>query len=468
MRVCPVRTQALTRPEALALVEGGQHFTWAQVDAHVSRWTARLLAAGVRDGARVAVLSRNRAEWAWLVHASARTRAVLVPLNVRWTARELEAALNRVAPGLVLAERALSDRLPHACSLESFEVGAAPPPALPAEVDDAAGRAWLFTSGTTGVSRIAELTGGNFAASARASALNLGGDVEQVWLGCLPLFHVGGLSLVTRAAEYGARVVLQDGFDPAQVAGALEREGVTHLAVVPTGLRRLLQVLPGKAPARLRAVLVGGGPSPLGLLSEARGRGWPVLQTYGLTEAASQVATERIPGADGATAGHPLAGTEVRVAEGEIQVRGPTVMRGYVGDAAAHARAFTADGWLRTGDLGELDAGGRVIVHARRTDLVLTGGENVYPAEVEAVLLSHPSVEDAAVAGIPDEEWGQRVAAAVVATPDITPESLDQHCRARLAGYKVPRLWRVVPALPRNAAGKVDREALRNLLQKQG
>jgi O-succinylbenzoic acid--CoA ligase len=447
-------------------VAGGRRFTWAEVDVHVSRWAARLLAAGVRDGARVAVLSHNRAEWVWLLHAAARTRAVLVPLNVRWTAGEFDSALNRVAPALVLVEGGLEGRVARGVNLESFAEAPGDFEPCPAEVDDGAGRAWLFTSGTTGVSRVVELTGGNFSASARASALNLGSEPGQAWLGCLPLFHVGGLALLTRAAEYGARVVLQDGFEPVQVAAALERERVTHLSVVPTGLRRLLQVHAGRAPATLRAVLVGGGPSPLGLLAEARARGWPVLQTYGLTEACSQVATERPGEADGMSSGRPLAGTEVRVVDGELQVRGPTVMRGYAGDAAANARAFTADGWLRTGDLGELDGSGRVVVHARRTDLVLTGGENVYPAEVEAVILSLPGVEDAAVSGVPDEEWGQRVAAAVVSTAGVTPALLEQHCRAHLAGYKVPRRWKVVPGLPRNAGGKVDRVALRNLLQK--
>jgi O-succinylbenzoic acid--CoA ligase len=194
--------------------------------------------------------------------------------------------------------------------------------------------------------------------------------------------------------------VLQEGFSPERVLADLEVEQVTHLSVVATGLRRLLSLAPGRAPPALRAVLVGGGPCPVELLDEARGRGWPVLQTYGLTEATSQAATERAVDADGVTAGPALPGTEIRVVEGEIQVRGPTVMRGYAEDDAATARAFTPDGWLRTGDLGELDARGRLRVFSRRTDLVVSGGENVYPAEVEAVLLAHPSVEDAAVCGI--------------------------------------------------------------------
>jgi len=215
-------------------------------------------------------------------------------------------------------------------------------------------------------------------------------------------------------------------------------------------------------------VLVGGGPCPVDLLAEARARGWPVLQTYGLTEVTSQVATERPAEADGATAGPPLDGTKLRVVGGEIQVRGPTVMRGYAGDPAATARAFTADGWLRTGDLGALDARGRLTVFSRRTDLVVTGGENVYPAEVEAALLAHPDVEDAAVCGIPDAEWGQSVAAAVQLRRAVDAAELVRHCRGRLAGFKVPRVLLEVTALPRNANGKVDRVALRHLFLKPG
>ena len=466
VRPCPVSVNARERPSALALVAGERRFTWEESEREVRRAQGHLVSAGVRPGDRVALLSRNSPEVAWIAFAAARTGAVLVPLNARLTAPELAPLVERAAPSLVLAERALVGRLPGAAVLEDHASGHAAP--LPGEplLDEQRDRAWLFTSGTTGVPKAAALTGANFTASARASASVIGGGPDCCWLACLPLFHVGGLALLWRVAEGGGRAVLQEGFSPERVLADLEVEQVTHLSVVATGLRRLLSLAPGRAPPALRAVLVGGGPCPVELLDEARGRGWPVLQTYGLTEATSQAATERAVDADGVTAGPALPGTEIRVVEGEIQVRGPTVMRGYGEDDAATARAFTPDGWLRTGDLGELDARGRLRVFSRRTDLVVSGGENVYPAEVEAVLLAHPSVEDAAVCGIPDHEWGQRVAAAVQLKAPVGEGELERHCRARLAGFKVPRLLHPVPALPRNALGKVDRVALRYLLQK--
>jgi O-succinylbenzoic acid--CoA ligase len=205
-------------------------------------------------------------------------------------------------------------------------------------------------------------------------------------------------------------------------------------------------------------VLVGGGPAPAGLLARARSAGLTVLQTYGLTEAASQVTAERIGDADGTTAGVPLPGTQVRVRNGEIEVRGPSLMVGYLGEPPL-------EGWLRTGDLGELDARGRLLVHARRTDLIVSGGENVYPAEVEAALLGHPAVSDAAVVPWPDPEYGQVACAAVVARSTAAQADLEQHCRARLAGFKVPRRWMFLRELPRGSSGKLDRVALLRTLR---
>jgi o-succinylbenzoate---CoA ligase len=205
-------------------------------------------------------------------------------------------------------------------------------------------------------------------------------------------------------------------------------------------------------------VLVGGGPAPVALLARARAAGLPVLHTYGLTEAGSQVTAERPGDADGATAGWPLPGVEVRVSDGEIEVRGPTMMLGYLGEPPL-------SGWFPTGDLGAVDGRGRLVVQARRSDLIVSGGENVYPAEVEAALLSHPDVADCAVLPWPDEELGQIGCAAVVVRRPVGDAELREHCRARLAGFKVPRKFAVLDALPRNAAGKADRPALLRFLQ---
>ena len=330
----------------------------------------------------------------------------------------------------------------------------------------------LFTSGTTGQPKGARLPQRAFLASAAASRANLGATGEERWLCNLPLFHVGGLAMAVRCALDGSALVLHRRFDAEATARALSTEGVTHASLVARTLELTLDA--GATAGALRAVLLGGGPLPAELAARARARGLPVLQTYGLTEACSQVATERPGEADGTTAGPALPGLSVRVCHpdgtlvqpgegGEIQVQGPTLMAGYLDEPQATARAL-ADGWLRTGDVGAQDGLGRLRVLARRTDLILSGGENVYPAEVEAVLASHPGVSEAVVVGRSDAAWGEVPVAAVVLRPGAGAEGLVEWLRERLAGFKVPREVVAVQALPRTAAEKVDRAAVRRTL----
>jgi O-succinylbenzoic acid--CoA ligase len=335
-------------------------------------------------------------------------------------------------------------------------------------IDPGADWALLFTSGTTGRPRAARLTVGAFDALARASAENLGPRPGDRWLCNLPLFHVGGLGTAVRCAHDGTTLVLHPRFDAGAMVRAVREEGITHGSLVARTLQECLEA--GLQPGRLRGVLVGGGPVPATLVGRARAHGIPVLLTYGLTEACSQVTTERPGEADGSTAGAPLPGLELRILdpagrevppgeEGTIAVRGPTLMRGYLDDAVATAEALR-DGWLRTGDLGRLDARGRLTVLARRTDLILSGGENVYPAEVEAVLAAHPAVAEVAVVGRPDSRWGQVPVAVVVPRPAATLDDLGAWARARLAAFKVPAEVLAATVLPRTAAGKVDRAAV--------
>jgi O-succinylbenzoic acid--CoA ligase len=242
-------------------------------------------------------------------------------------------------------------------------------------------------------------------------------------------------------------------------------------------LSRLLSHREGRAaPPGLRVLLLGGAAAAPELLTRALAAGYPVCPTYGLTESCSQVATAAPPpvGAACALPMLPLRGTELRIdidgrdappgTPGEIVVRGPTVMQGYLHDPQSTAWVLRA-GWLYTGDIGCLDSEGGLRVLDRRDDLIVSGGENVYPAEIEAVLLEHPSVDDAGVAGLPDADLGARVVAWVVAAPGTAPDvaALQRHCRSRLAGFKQPREIRFVDALPRNAAGKLQRSRLREL-----
>jgi O-succinylbenzoic acid--CoA ligase len=256
---------------------------------------------------------------------------------------------------------------------------------------------------------------------------------------------VGGLSILTRSAIYGTAAVVQP-FEVERVVGALENGEITLASFVSTMLRRLADAGLQSAPA-LRAMLLGGGPVPYDLLSWAGERGLPVLQTYGMTETCSQIATAPAAG----SAGRPLPGVELSISdEGEILVRGPMVSRG----------ALAADGWLHTGDRGRLDGDGYLWVEGRLKDVIVTGGENVACAEVERVLEEHPAVVEAAVIGVPDEEWGELVTAYVVLSNGVGDDELIAHCRARLAAYKTPRAIHRVATLPRNAAGKLLRREL--------
>jgi o-succinylbenzoate---CoA ligase len=473
---CPVHAQALRAPARLALVAEPRRLSFAELDEAVAAWAGRLHARGVGPGERVAVLAFNSVALVALLFAVRRLGATLVPLNTRLTRAELAPLVQRVRPRAVLAEEALQSRLPEAESLESVEREPGQPPAggrpLRLEEDWAV----LFTSGTTGEPKGARLPQRAFLASAAASRANLGATEEDRWLCNLPLFHVGGLAMAVRCALDGAALVLQRRFDAEGTARAFSQGAVTHASLVARTLALALDA--GAGVGALRAVLLGGGPLPAELAARARVRGLPVLQTYGLTEACSQVATERPAEADGNTAGPALPGLSVRVCNpegvpvesgvaGEIQVQGPTLMSGYWEEPEASAGAL-AGGWLRTGDVGALDGFGRLRVLARRTDLILSGGENVYPAEVEAVLAAYPGVEEAAVVGRADGAWGEVPVAAVVLRPGAGADGLLEWARGRLAGFKVPREVVAVHALPRTAAEKVDRAALRRTLAGPG
>ena len=533
---------ARTAPDRLAVVDdAGARWTFAELADTAERLAVGLDRSGLRAGDRVAALLADGAPFVALVHAVRRLGAVLVPLNRRATAAELgpqlaevgarllvsddtTAALARAAaaaagttmpdrapgtatpgggtgmatpdraPGTATPDRAPgTDRRPGPGPLvvpvdELERLGSRPgePAAarLRALVDLAAAATIVFTSGTTGRPKGAVLRHANHRASAAAWAAFLGPRPADRWLACLPLYHVGGLAILDRAARWGVPVLVQRRFDPAAVARALVEDEVSHLSLVPTMLRAVLETHEGRpVPETLRAVLLGGGPTPAPLVLEATGRGWPVVPTYGLTETASGVTA--LPTGEAAlrpgSAGRPLAGVEIaiRVADrdarpgrvgaigeiGEILVRGPVVFAGYDGRPVETA-AVLVDGWLRTGDLGSIDEAGHLAVVDRRDDLLVSGGENVYPAEVEAVLRAHPGIEDAAVVGRPDARWGSVPVAAVVARPgaSIDPVELAGFCRARLAGYKVPVAFRLVGALPRSAGGKLLRREVRTML----
>ena len=472
---CPIRAAAAHRPDAEALTFAGHRWTYRELDVEVGRWVAVLQARGVQPGDRLALLAANHAHSVFLFFALGRLRAVLAPLNARLTQAELAPLLEDISPRLTLAQKSLVDRLPSAEPLDTWADAAQSPSASCEPLEEASPRVVLFTSGTTGRPKGAVLTEGNFRASARCSAQNLGAHPAPRWLGTLPLFHVGGLAMMSRTAYDGGCLVLHDRFEVDAVNSAIDTEGVTHASFVATTLERVLDARAGRpVPETFCLALIGGGPVPAPLLERARAARLLALQTYGLTEACSQVTTERLTEADGRTAGPALPGLQVRIIgpdgevlgpgrEGDIEVQGPTVMAGYLNRPEATREALR-DGWLRTRDVGMLDERGRLTVLSRRTDLIVRGGENLYPIEIETVLASHPAVQEVSVVGVADARWGEvPVAFIVLRSGHALPGDLDGWCRRSLAGFKVPARFIPIEALPRNAMGKVERTVLRQL-----
>lgn len=415
---------ARARPERLAVAAADGELTYAQLDAAAARAARRLAARGLGAGDLVALALPARLGFVEALHGCLRLGAVAVPVDLRLGPEEREA---RTAGCQAVLEAPLD--------------GPEADVALRTDHDLDAVAVVIHTSGTTAAPRPVALTYANWLWSALGSAVALGLDEQERWLCTLPLSHVGGLSILTRSAIYATTAVLHERFD----ADAAVRElmaGATLVSTVPTTLARMLEA--GlRQPPRLRAALVGGGPIPPALLRRATEGGVPTLSTYGLTESCSQVTT----------GGPPLFCTRVRIApDGEILVAGPTVAPG--------SRA--ADGFLHTGDLGAVDAAGNLTVSGRAADTIVTGGENVAPAEVEAALLEHPAVADAGVHGRADPEWGERVVATVVLHPgaSVDADALRAHCRARLAGYKVPKEFRFSAKLPKTTSGKLVRRSL--------
>jgi O-succinylbenzoic acid--CoA ligase len=379
-------------------------------------------------------------EYVVLLHALMKLGAVAYPINTRLTEPERRAELERAQPALTVNGNP---------DLGTTEADLP----LLGEHDLDALHCRILTSGTSGGPRPVGLTYGNHLWSAVGSAFNLGVEPTDRWLCCLPLAHVGGLSIVMRSVIYGTTAVVHPDFDIDRIAASLEGDGVTLVSLVSTQLLRLLEAEVDLLP--LRAVLVGGGPVPEDVIEEAIGRGATVVQTYGLTEAASQVTTLEPGQAQRklGSAGRPLLTTHLRIQEGEILVQGPTVAPGTADE----------DGWLHTGDLGSIDEEGFLYVTDRLGDVIVSGGENVLPAEVEEVLLRHPGVADAAAVGRADAEWQEAVTAVVVLRnrASVSAEELRAHCAAELAGYKVPKQVEFVAELPRTASGKLIRRELR-------
>lgn len=475
--------RALVDPTGRAVADSARSLTNADLLREVSAAAEQLRELGVGPAAVVALKLTNRVEFVTLLFASWRLGATVTPVNPSLTAGEVARQLNDSKACLLVVD----DRTPVAADITVLipvltvdELRRTPADVLPAATEDPAALALLiYTSGTTGVPKGVMLDHANLDAMVEMGrqALQVGDDDRCLLI--LPLFHVNGIVVsVLLPLANGASLVIADRFNPRTFFDLMEAERPTYFSAVPTIYAMLAALPPDVAPdtSSLRYAVCGAAPATAELLDRFEARyGFPLIEGYGLSEATCGSTINPVAGPRRAgTVGLPFPGQEVRVlgvdgtevppgVDGEVVVRGANVMRGYLGRAEETAKVIL-DGWLHTGDVGHLDADGYLTLVGRSKDMIIRGGENIYPKEIEDVLTAHPAVLDAAVIGVPDPVWGEVVVAYVEAAPGqtIDPRQLKRHCAGRLSGYKRPVEVHVLEALPRNAVGKVAKPALRH------
>jgi fatty-acyl-CoA synthase len=487
------------RPAKLAIhdLQTGRTFTYADIDRRTDRLAAALAGLGISKGDRIGLLAPNCAEYFELQFACGRLGAIMLPLNWRLTVPELEYILGDSTPKLLIHDKAFATQaaeLGRLCKIahlleidhdrpdsayERALASAAQPPA-PVALDHDDIAMVMYTSGTTGHPKGAIITHGmNF-----WNCVNLGIPAlinpETVQLVILPLFHTGGLNCYANPVLHaGGTILIMRTFDPGQALDCLSDRvlGITHFFGVPAPYQFMMQhpKFPGADLSRLRVAGVGGAPCALAILEGWAARGVPLVQGWGMTE--TSPAGTMLDAADAirkvGSAGKALMHTAIRIVDdegrdvapgevGELLTKGPNITPGYWNKPAATAAAFT-DGWLHTGDAARQDEEGFVYIVDRWKDMYISGGENVYPAEVENVLFQMPEVADAAIIGVPDERWGEVGMAIIVrkADQDLVEGDVIGHCLGRLAKFKVPQSVVFVESLPRNATGKVLKRELR-------
>ncbi|ORW85953.1 long-chain fatty acid--CoA ligase [Mycobacterium sp. IEC1808] len=490
-----VERHARQRPDDVAIRYGERQWSWAQWASRIRRAAGALQAAGVRRGDCVAFLDKNHPACLEILFAAASIGAVTTVVNWRVMGDELAHVLADSRPRLLFVGAELRPAAePAAARVDGLDrlvviddeyesLLAAAQPAPVAEVDEGETALVIYSSGTTGRPKgvlLSQRALANHAANL-APAFPFGdGDANLV---AMPLFHVGGIGYALFGIAAGVPTIMTREPDAAALIGAV-RSGATHAFFVPPVIARFLDAgeAASAAIAGLRYIVYGAAPMPVPLLHRAL-ETWPetnFVQVYGQTELCGAVTAlgdddHRDPDRPHLqlSAGKPVLGTEIRVVDpetgevlpvgqsGEIWVRSNQNMSGYLNRPDATAETITDDDWVRTGDIGRLDADGYVYIEDRLKDMIITGGENVYGPEVESVLIEHPAIADAAVIGVPDDFWGESVKAIVVTTEQVDPADIIEFSRRHLAGYKCPRTVDFVPSLPRNASGKILKTALR-------
>ncbi len=470
-------------PDAPALIFDSEIVTWSDLLERANQLAAGLTARGIGGGDRVAVLCNADTDFVALVHALQSVGAICVPLSIHTPDADLVALIARVEARMLLADdrslehaSTIARAVTRAVSLNDLADDATSPPLATYEPN--ATHSILFTSGTATKPKGVVLTNENFYASAVAGCRRLDVGPTDRWLAAMPMNHVGGLSILTRSVIIGFAVVLRPKFDADDFDHAMRRHDVTIASLVPTMLARCVERAERNPyPSAFRCALIGGAGLGRALLERAQHAGIPIATTYGLTETTSQVTTcppgtAQLGSSGVVHSGAPLDGTRISILDpndrgiGEIVIAGPQVMSGYLDESDAPLQ----DDELRTGDRGRLTDDGNLEVLGRNDEVIITGGENVSPAEIEEVLITHEAVADAGVYGVEDTQWGQAVVAVVVLGRHIaqaahTPneDELLQWCRDRLARFKIPKRIRIVGSLPRTGSGKLRRNRLAEL-----
>ncbi len=467
-----------------ALIVEDKTYSYADLYRLSRAFAERLQAYNVLQGDRVALLARNPLVFSVAMHAARFLKAILVPINTRLATSEMVWQVQDAAVSLFIADSNHEEqmlRVVHDTSrpiptilLHEMQKDDAKSSFVQGSIDLELVQSIMYTSGTTGHPKGAMITYENHLFGAMMSGYRLGIAQGDCWLTSMPLFHVGGQAVLMRSVIYGTTAMIQERFDETEFNRAIDNGIVTLVSVVPAMLSRMLEGRITSYGSQLRCVLLGGGPAPRPLLERCAALHIPVSQSYGLTEANSQVATlppslslEKL-----GSAGKPLSLNEIRIVDedghdvapfsaGEIIVRGPTMTKGYYHNEEADRNAWK-NGWFYTGDIGTVDEQGYLYMLDRRHDLIISGGENVYPAEIESVLSGHDAVQEAGVTGMANDRYGQVPIAFVVLQKDrmVTALELQTYCRSRLAGYKVPKEIRFVSSLPRNASLKLLRREL--------
>src|SRR5690625_532740 len=472
--------QATLRPEKVAIeTDDGTCITFIELQDMSMSYAKKLAHIGVRRGDRVGVLSMNHIDMVVTIHALSYLGAVVVLLNTRLTEKELSYQITHADIVLLLVCNVVKERFPENAfsvmtnSFQEINVLQEAPQVLQTELclDDPF--TIMYTSGTTGRPKGVVHTYGNHWWSAIGSALNLGIHDTDKWLTTLPIFHVGGLSVFLKSVIYGMPVYFIKKFSERNVIQAIMNEGVTIASVVTVMVQRVINMLDHVIfPETFRCMLLGGGPAPKSLLSQAAEKNIPIYQSYGLTETSYQIATIQPQDARRkiGSAGKALTPAQLKISEpdilgiGEIVVKGPMVTSGYFKDPESSRKAIQ-HGWLSTGDLGYVDTDGFLYVVDRRTDLIISGGENVYPTEIENIISEMDLVEEVGVVGKDHPTWGEvPIAVIVPRTRSLTSEQVLQYVADKLAPFKVPKEVYFASHLPRNAANKIVRQKLLSVI----